>query len=230
MTEIDTKDPKFLAFWTKCIRETSHWSQEALAAASGLDVRTIQRIEAGHPVSITTRRALARGLGYDNPDVFDDLEFLKGVHGLFDGIRKVQDKEVQEQLPDHVRVDATRVTSGGGLASVAYEADAYLFHADDAITDQAKEIAASTFDFLRDLGDLGADGSFAERLGYQRSLGELLEQLEAMGAACYSAFRATKAVGANWADKTPIPWTVAYLTVVPVEKVMAEMMVPRRLL
>ena len=77
MAEIDTKDPKFLAFWTKCIRETSHWPQEVLAAAAGLDVRTIQRIEAGYPVSVTTRRALARGLGYDNPNVFDDAEFIK---------------------------------------------------------------------------------------------------------------------------------------------------------
>jgi transcriptional regulator with XRE-family HTH domain len=54
---IDPKDPKFIGFWTKAIRETSHWSQEALAASSGLDVRTIQRIEAGNSTSITTRRA-----------------------------------------------------------------------------------------------------------------------------------------------------------------------------
>ncbi|WP_349365533.1 MAG: helix-turn-helix transcriptional regulator [Nitratireductor rhodophyticola] len=229
MTEIDTKDPKFLAFWTKCIRESSHWSQEALAAASGLDVRTIQRIEAGHPVSVTTRRALARGLGYDNPDVFEDPEFIMGVHALLEGMRKVQDEEVQKQFPDHMRVSVARVTSGEGLLRVAYEANAYLFHADEAIADEAKEIAASIFDFLRDLGELGDDGSFAERLGYQRSLGELLEQLEASGATCYNAFRATKMVGENWADKTPIPLTVGYVTVVPVEKVLTEMMVPRRL-
>ena len=63
MNPVNPQDPKFLAFWTRCIREASHWSQEALAASSGLDVRTIQRIEAGRPASITTRRALARGLG-----------------------------------------------------------------------------------------------------------------------------------------------------------------------
>ena len=229
MTEIDTKDPKFLAFWTKCIRETSHWSQEALAAAAGLDVRTIQRIEAGHPVSVTTRRALARGLGYDNPNVFEDVEFIKGVHDLFDGLRKVQDEEVPKQFPDHMRVNVSRVTSGEGLARVAYEANAYLFHADDAITEDAKEVAASTFDFLRDLGDLGDDGLFSEKLDYQRSLGDMLKELEVLGAACYCAFRATKMVGATWPDKTPVPMTIAYLTVVPAEKVLTDMMVPRRL-
>jgi transcriptional regulator with XRE-family HTH domain len=227
--DIDTKDPTFLAFWTKCIRETSKWSQEALAESAGLDVRTIQRIEAGQPVSVTTRRALARGLGYTNPDVFEDPEFIKGVQALFDGLRKVQDEEVQKQFPDHMRLSVARVTTGEGLARVAYEANAYLFNADEAIASEAKELAASIFDFLRDLGDLGEDGSFSERLGYQRSLGELLEQLEAFGTACYSGFRTTKMVGANWVDKTPHPLTIGYLTVVPVEKVLTEMMIPRRL-
>jgi DNA-binding XRE family transcriptional regulator len=67
-----TLEPTLLGFWTKCIREASHWSQEAVAASAGLDVRTIQRVEAGKPVSIKTRRALARGLGYENHDIFQD--------------------------------------------------------------------------------------------------------------------------------------------------------------
>jgi transcriptional regulator with XRE-family HTH domain len=227
-TDIDPKDPKFLAFWTRCIRESSHWSQEALAASSGLDVRTIQRIEAGHSVNVTTRRALARGLGYDNPDVFDDPEFIKGVHAIFDGLRKVQDEEVQKQFPDHIRVMVERTGSGEALARIAYDAGSYLFHTDGGISDEAKVIAASIFDFLRDLGDLDDDCSFSERLGYERSLDDLLKQLEELGAACYSAFRLTKMVGANWTDKTPIPLTIGYLTVVPAEKVLTEMMVPRR--
>ncbi len=228
-TDIDTKDPKFLAFWTKCLREASHWSQEALAASAGFDVRTIQRIEAGRPVSVTTRRALARGLGYDNPDVFEDPEFIKGIHALFEGLQKIQDEDVQKQFPDHIRINTSRVKSGDGLARIAYEANSYLFHADETIADEAKEAASGIFDFLRDLGDIADDISFADKLSYQRSLGEMLEQLEAAGAACYSAFRATKMVGANWVDKTPLPITIGYLTIVPVEKVLTEMMVPRGL-
>ena len=228
MKEIDTKDPKFLAFWTKCIRESSHWSQEALAASSGLDVRTIQRVEAGHPVSVTTRRALARGLGYENLDVFENPEFIAGVHTLFEGVRKVQDEEVQKQFPDHVRVDVAQVTNGEELASVAYKADAYIFSTDGEVSDEAKDVAASVFDFLRDLGDIGDECSFSERLEYQRSLGESLEQLEALGARCYSAFRRAKTVGAAWANATSVPLTMGYLTVVPTEKALTEMMVPRR--
>ncbi len=227
--EIDTKDPKFLAFWTKCFRETSKWSQEALAESAGLSVRAIQRIEAGQSVSVTTRRALARGLGYTNPDVFEDPEFIKGVHALFDYLRKTQDEELQKQFPEHMWLNVARVTTGEGLARVAYEADACLFSADEVIARGAKELAATIFDFLRDLGDLGDHGTFADRLGYQNSLGELLAQLEAFGAACCCGFRMTKMVGANWVDKTPHPLTIGYLTVVPVEKVLTEMLVLRRL-
>lgn len=227
---IDTKDPKFLAFWTKMLREGRRWSQEALAEASGLDVRTIQRIEAGKgSASVTTRRTLATGLGYSNPDAFDDPEFIKGVCGLFDEMSKIQAEERQKQFPGHVRVAATKASSAEDLSRIAYEGNAYLFHADEALPEEAKDIAADVFDFLRDLGDVADDLSFADRLEQQRSLGEYLRRLEAAEAACYSAFRKVKAVGENWIDKTPWAITVAYLNVVPAAKVVTELMVPRRL-
>lgn len=34
-------DPKLLGFWVRCIRETQHMSQDALAELSGVDIRTI---------------------------------------------------------------------------------------------------------------------------------------------------------------------------------------------
>ena len=205
MTEIDIKDPKFLAFWTECIasRPTGrrrHWPKhQGSMCAPSREWKPAIRLR------ITTRRALARGLGYDNPDVFDDPEFIKAVLTMLDGIRQVEGQEAQKQFPGHIRLSVTRVTSGEGLARVAFEASAYLFHADEEIVDEAKDLAASIFDFLRDLGDLGDDGSFSERLGYQRSLGELLEQLEELSAACYSAFRPTKMTGANWVGQFPGP-------------------------
>lgn len=229
MNTPNPKDPEFLAFWTRCIRETSHWSQEALAASSRLDVRTIQRIEAGRPVSITTRRALARGLGYENPDVFDDPNFIKSVNDLFERLGKVQQEEIQKEFPDHIRIKTTKAESGEALARLAYESNGYLFHADDAISAEAKEVSASLFDYLHDLGDIADDISFSDKLEYQGSLDALLKNLEALGCACYIAIRATKIVGAYWHDKTPMPFTAGYLTVVPAEKVLSEMMVPRRL-
>jgi transcriptional regulator with XRE-family HTH domain len=72
-------DPKLLGFWVKCIREASNWSQEAVAATAGLDVRTIQRAEAGSSISLASRRSLARGLGFDDYDIFQKPEFIDAV-------------------------------------------------------------------------------------------------------------------------------------------------------
>ena len=105
-------EPKLLGFWTRCIRETAHWSQEALAASSNLDVRTIQRIEAGKAASLTTRRSLARGLGYDNQDIFEDLKFINSLHELLDGVQKASREDFAKQFPDHVPVKTEIVISG----------------------------------------------------------------------------------------------------------------------
>jgi transcriptional regulator with XRE-family HTH domain len=226
---IDPKDPKFIGFWTKCIRETSLWSQEALAASSGLDVRTIQRIEAGKPTSITTRRALARGLGYDNLDIFDAPEFLKSVHDLFEGLQKVQDDAIQQQFPDQIRLKVSRVVSGEALGRIAYESEAYFFNADDATTTAAKEVAATLFDYLHDLGDIASDLSFTDKLSYNSELGEMLGQLEGLDAICYAGSRTIKMVGENRVSKAPMTLTVGYLIAVPKDRVVTEIMAPRRL-
>ncbi len=44
---------------TQKLRLKRGWSQQQLAEASGLSVRTIQRIETGHPASIETLKSLA---------------------------------------------------------------------------------------------------------------------------------------------------------------------------
>jgi len=43
------------------LRQSRHWSQEELAAASGVDVRTIQRAESGRPLALESLKALAAG-------------------------------------------------------------------------------------------------------------------------------------------------------------------------
>ncbi len=41
------------------------WSQEQLAGASGVSVRTVQRVEGGRPAGLATAAALAEALGVD---------------------------------------------------------------------------------------------------------------------------------------------------------------------
>lgn len=221
--------PKLVGFWTRCIRETARWSQEALAASSGLNVRTIQRIENGEPTNVTTRRALARGLGYDNPDTFDDPEFIKTVHTLLDDLQRGQREQFIQQFPDHISLTTTPVKSGDTLGRLAESSEAYLFHSDDEISLEAKEVAAQIFDFLHDLGDIADSASHSDKIIFNKELDALLKQLEALGASAYSASRSTKMVGDHWPNKTPIPLSIGYLTIVPKEKEITQMMVPRKL-
>ncbi len=221
-------EPKLLGFWVRCIRQAQHMSQDALAAVSGVDIRTIQRMEAGNIVNVTTRRCIARGLGYENPDAFDDPEFGLEVHGLLEGMHAIQQKAFERQNPDRVRVKAERVLNGEALGRFADAANAVSLNADDGISQEAKEVAAALFDYVRDLIDVRDDASFSDKLGFNEYLGTMLRELEGFGTVTYSAFRSVKMTGENWTDKTPLQLTIGYLTVVPAREVLEEMFVPRR--
>lgn len=224
-----TLEPTLLGFWTKCIREASHWSQEAVAVSAGLDVRTIQRVEAGKPVSITTRRALARGLGYENHDVFQDPNFIATVHTLLADLQNAKRTDFQAQFPDHIHVSMTPVTSGEALGRLADTSQATLLHSDELLVPEAKEIAASLFDYLRDVVDISDDASFTDKLAYNRELDAMLQKLEQLGASAYSATRATRMTGEFWNDKTSMPVTIGYLAIIPADRDITEILMPRRL-
>ena len=229
-TEPLTLDPKTLATWTCAIRKSSHWSQEALAAACGLDVRTIQRIEAGEPSSISTRRQLARGLGYENQDIFEDPEFFRKLNEILSNTAEAaQAEEIKKHYPDHIKIKIERVKNGDALGRFADLVSASVFQADDAISQEAKENAASLFDYVRDLTDISSDVSFTDKVRFNKELGGMLNELESMGTAVYSGFRHTKITGQNWQDKTPLPLTVGYMMVVPADREIEEILVPRRL-
>src|SRR5437868_10993079 len=53
----------------KRLRELKSWSQAHLAQAAGLNVRTVQRIEAGEPCSFETMLSLAAALDVAVPEL-----------------------------------------------------------------------------------------------------------------------------------------------------------------
>lgn len=50
-------------------RNEKHWSQEELATAAGLNLRTIQRIESEASASLQSKKALASALDLDTHDL-----------------------------------------------------------------------------------------------------------------------------------------------------------------
>jgi transcriptional regulator with XRE-family HTH domain len=185
-------DPKMLGFWARCIRDAQHLSQEALAANASVDIRTVQRFEAGKTVNLTSRRALAKALGYDNPDVFDDPKFAEEVLKFLDGLKAIQQKSLDNQHPDSVRVKAQALGSGAEAMRFADAVSAMSSDIYDGLPDAAKEVAARFCDYLQELMDLD-DFPMSGRLGIAKELNDLLQDLREKGAhARYYGANATR--------------------------------------
>lgn len=58
------------------------WSQQQLAAASGLSVRTIQRIENGHPGSMESLKSLAAVFEVDHSTLSQEQTMNPSTHSL----------------------------------------------------------------------------------------------------------------------------------------------------
>jgi hypothetical protein len=127
-----------------------------------------------------------------------------------------------------IRLEAPRVLNGAALGRFADLANAVMLNADDDISPEAKRAVAALFDYIRDLLDVGDDASYSDKLEYHGSPESMLHELEEMETAAYSAFRHVKLTGENWPNKTPLQLTIGYLTVVPAQKALDGMFVPRR--
>jgi transcriptional regulator with XRE-family HTH domain len=69
------------------MRRARGWSQEQLAEASGLSVRTIQRIERGQPAGLASSAALARVFGIEVDEVEGGDAARAGATSFVDAIR-----------------------------------------------------------------------------------------------------------------------------------------------
>nr|WP_047165982.1 helix-turn-helix domain-containing protein [Sphingomonas sp. Y57] len=219
--------PKALAFWIRTLRAAADLSQDALAMASGLTHRTIQRVEAGDPSSVTTRRCLARGFGYDDLGIFDDPVFVATVTGMLEDLRAAQIKAEDEAHADRLRIEAVPVTSGGDLVSLLDGVDAWAFDCDEALPAEAHGVAAALFDNLQDYGDIWSELSRSGRNEAAAFFEALLEPIGHHGGRVYQARRATRFVGHGWQDPTPLPMTIGYVTVVPAGRDYGFLMVPK---
>ncbi|MBA2397163.1 MAG: hypothetical protein H0V72_00350 [Bradyrhizobium sp.] len=93
----DPVGPQVAVFWVRCIRVS----------------------QSGQPTSITSRRCIARALGFESADTFDDPAFVASVQQLLEGIKKLNESEQARQHPDRVRVKVARVLNGEGLGRFA---------------------------------------------------------------------------------------------------------------
>lgn len=224
-TNIYELQPKTLGFWIKLLRNASNLSQDALAVASGLTVRTVQRVEAGGRANLQTRRSLARGLGYEDPGIFEDPEFIEAVNNILAEQAAIAGRAQEALHPDHIKLAVTATRSGADLATLIGGADATVFKCDENTGEETGREAAALFDDLRDWGDIWSSLTFTQRLDAQRSFDIALATLTELGLRGYQGRRDAHLKGAVGAKG--IPFSIAYLVLVPAEIVLEHLLVPK---
>jgi transcriptional regulator with XRE-family HTH domain len=213
--------PAEIAAFMQVTRAQRGWSQDVLAELCKIDVRTIQRAEAGEKVGEATLRAIARAFG------LDDIDFFNKAHQVptIDEIEAAKKKFDEE----NILLDTIIVTSGRELATVFADCMADASNPAIELAPDAAEDFARLIDYLRDFRDIARDVGEVEKLAYFEEMHEMLKQLKAAGIDVCYAVRKTKLTFTHpEADKTPVPATLMYCSAFTRGKVPGKMAVPRQ--
>jgi len=150
----------------RAFRRAHHWTQEELAAASGVDVRTVQRAEAGHPLSVESLQAIAAA--------FDTTLDMLSI-SIEDFERYVAEFEQKYSL-----IHLNPIESGDDVNYFLGNSDASQFQRIGKLTDQQADAFSEFEEAFRDWNDLWSDLSPVHRRDAERSIGEHIETLQSL--------------------------------------------------
>jgi len=144
-------------------RTRRHWTQEALAAATKLSPRTIQRIERGEPASVETLLSIAGAL-----DV--SVEDLKRDHDA-EQLRKLQNR--------FLTIPLMLVERAGQL--ISERTHFLMFKAVDVSDDDALDAVAELEQWMKDAIDVWSEIEPIARRKFERDTQAVLDTVEALG-------------------------------------------------
>jgi transcriptional regulator with XRE-family HTH domain len=219
--------PNILAIWTRTLRLASNLSQDALAEASGLSERTIQRVETVGRANQMTRRSIARGFGYDNLDIFDDPTFITTAIDALAEIHAERAKNSEANHPDHIRLAVEPVSSGSQIASLIDRCDAWVFDCADTASAGGKGLAAILFDNVQDYGDIWQAQYPSARLEAREAFTGMLTDIARERLCVCLAIRPGH-LGPVATGQAPVPFNTGYLIVVPAAQALSHILVPKR--
>ena len=211
--------PAELAICIKLFREMRSWSQEQLAAISGLNVRTIQRIEQGQPASLDTRRALARAFEFEDIDTFDK-PFSIPNDEEFKAEKEKFDRE-------NVTLRATPLTTGKQLARLAETCTMDLSEPAFDLPREADEMFAALVDYFREYRDCADLYSETQKFDIYDEMQSYIESLKAQGISLRYAVRKVQVKWGLEHDSKPMPATVLYLVGFPLGKEPEQFATPK---
>jgi len=182
-TNLREATPAEVAVLVRMFREIRGWTQDTLAALSGLEVRTIQRVEGGERSSKETKRAIARAFDFEDLDAFSKFQEPPSS--------KEAEKQRQEFERKHLILDLNPVDGRGivsalmdlsGLGAIGHQSLAGLSR-------DAQDAFAVLLDYARDCMDVCDVASKTEMLGYGDEIQAHVDSLKAAGHDLFIAHR-----------------------------------------
>lgn len=181
-------------------RELRHWSQEQLAEISGLNVRTVQRVEQGDSASFDTRRALARAFDLNDIDALNKPFSLPTTEEL---------QAAQAQFErDHITLAVAPLTTGRQLASLITSCEMDLSEPAFELPREAAAEFAALIDYYREYRDCHDLYSETDKLDIYAELQQHIDALRVLGV---SLCHGQRKVAIRMGSGAPMDATVRYV-------------------
>jgi transcriptional regulator with XRE-family HTH domain len=171
----------------KIQRHSRGWTQETLAELSGLQVRTIQRVENAEPSSPETRRALARAFDAEDIDVFNKVATFSTMEEI--EAKAKAEKEAFDRdyiklavVPATGRLLIRELNGCGGFAAEIVDDDLLQSR-------EAREAWGAFVDNARDFGDIADEIGETGRLDAADQVDEQIKALQRLGISLYVGIR-----------------------------------------
>lgn len=211
--------PAELGLCIRLFREVRQWSQEQLAEISGLNVRTIQRVEQGLAASLDTRRALASAFEFEDVDALNKPFTIPTEEEL-----KVEKEKFDRE---HVKLTAFPLTTGKELAKLAEAHMMDLSEPGFELSREADETFAELVDYFRDYRDCADAYSEAMKFDVYDELQARIDALKALGVSLRYAERKMQVKWGMQSDSNPMPVSVLYVVAFPLGKEPDEFATPK---
>lgn len=211
--------PAELADCIKIFREIRQWSQEQLAEISGVNVRTIQRVEQGLSGSLDTRRALAGAFE------FEDIDALNKPFTIPSEEQLKAEKEKFDQ--ENVTLTAIPLTTGKQLAKLAETCTMDLSEPAFELPREADEIFAALVDYFRDYRDCADVYSEVQKFDVYDEMQSHIDALKTLGVSLRYAERKMQVTWGSDTDSKPMPVNVLYVVCFPLGKEPEQFATPK---
>jgi transcriptional regulator with XRE-family HTH domain len=211
-----------LAEVIKLSRHYKQWSQEQLAALSGLSVRTIQRVERGEPSDFDTRRALASALE------FEDIDALNKPFEIPTDEKLKAEKEKFDR--EHITLDALPLARGRELAKLVEMHSMDLSTPGFDMKREAEEEFAALVDYMREYRECKELYSEVQKFDVYDQIQRHIDVLRKHGVSlCYAERKLQIKFNNDDTHARPFRTSALYVIAFPLGKEPKQIVTPREM-